>query len=199
MDSVAARALIFDLDGTVWDSAGWFAAALASGRIEAADRIRTDLIAGSNIVGALKQAKLTRARLLIEAQRLSGPPPLFPDVAEALAILKGRGVPLAVATSLPGTLALPMLSATGLASIFDAVVHAGVCRTPKPHPASLHAALRMIGQAAGPDVYYVGDRATDAAAAMRAGVSAAWMLHGYEQPAANSGIVAIGPTGLLEL
>jgi phosphoglycolate phosphatase len=199
LDDVAAHALIFDLDGTVWDSAGWFALGLAGDNPEAVAAIQRKLIIGGNIVRELSRAGVSRGLLLREALRRGGPPPLFDGIAEALKALSRRGTPLAVATSLPGTIALPMLEAAGLADTFDAVVHAGLCRTAKPHPASILLALRMIDQSPSAKIFYVGDRASDAAAAMRAGVSAAWVRHGYERPTATSGIIAIAPEELLHL
>ncbi len=196
---MVARALIFDLDGTVWDSAGWFAEGLSGDDPAAMAAFRRQLIAGGNIVGALRQAGVTRQRLLSQAYRHCGPPPLFDGVAEALGALAGRGTPLAAATSLPGTIAMPMLEMAGLTGRFAAVVHAGLCRQAKPNPASLLMALSMIGQSPAADVFYIGDRSSDASAAARAGVSFAWVRHGYEQPAAQSGIAAITPLELLRL
>lgn len=195
---MAANALIFDLDGTVWDSATWFARVLGRGDPQAVQSIREGLVNGGNIVHLLKKLGMTRDRLLREALR-SGPLPLFDGMADVLAALADRGTPLAVATSLPGTLAEPMLEAAGIARIFSAVVHAGRCRVPKPHPASILMALRLIEISASPAVFYVGDRSGDAEAASRAGISSAWLRHGYEQPSPNSGIVAIEAWGLLDL
>jgi phosphoglycolate phosphatase-like HAD superfamily hydrolase len=92
-----------------------------------------------------------------------------------------------------------MLEAANLSHLFGAVVHAGICRTAKPHPRSIHMALAMLDIPATSESFYVGDRQSDADAASRAGVSFAWMAHGYEQPAADSGIDPISPTDLLEL
>jgi HAD superfamily hydrolase (TIGR01509 family) len=198
MVGMAANALIFDLDGTIWDSADWFATALSQGDSTAADAARAQLIGGGNIIRALGEAGISRAQLLSEAGR-SGPPPLFPGMREALEKLARRGVPMAVATSLPGTLATPMLASANLGAVFSVVVHAGTCRTPKPHPRSIHMALEMLGVQASPESFYIGDRKSDAEAATRAGISFAWVMHGYERPAADSGIRALSPEELLEL
>jgi phosphoglycolate phosphatase-like HAD superfamily hydrolase len=196
---VAAHALIFDLDGTIWDSAGWFASGLFGDDADAAAALTGRLVMGGNIVRELRRRGMTREKLLSEAKRRSGPPPLFNGMAEVVGLLSARGTPLAVATNLPGTIAIPMLEAAGLTTTFRAVVHAGMCGTPKPHPASINMALRMIGQPASRKIFYVGDRATDATAASRAGVNSAWLRHGYEQPAPGSGIVTLAPAELLNL
>jgi HAD superfamily hydrolase (TIGR01509 family) len=198
MVGMAANALIFDLDGTVWNSASWFATALARGDAAAAEAARVRLVQGGNIVRALDEAGMTRTRLLKEAMR-AGPPPLFPGMKKTLDELSEGGMPLAVATSLPGTLAGPMLAAAGLDGFFAGVVHAGTCRTPKPHPRSIHLALSMLGLPPTPATFYIGDRQTDAEAASRAGISFAWMAHGYELPKQGSEIEPIDAEELLKL
>lgn len=196
---MAAEALIFDLDGTVWDSAGWFAAALSRGDAAATEALRDKLETTGNIVREAERAGMTRKRLLTEAERLGGPPPLFDGVRDVLAELAGRDTPLAVATSLPGSIALPMIDAAGLQSIFDTVVHAGLCRTPKPNPAVINMALRFLSVRPSTRSFYVGDRAVDAEAAQRAGISMAWVAHGYEVPAPDSGVETVHVAELLDL
>lgn len=195
---MAANALIFDLDGTVWDSATWFATALGRGNDVLTQATRISLIQGGNIIGALAQANMSRARLLSDAARY-GPVPLFPGMREALDELSAKSVPMAVATSLPGTLALPMIAAANLDGIFTAVIHAGTCRQAKPNPRSIHMALGSLGLSASLHSVYVGDRMTDAEAANRAGISFAWVAHGYETPADDSGVVVVEAGDLLAL
>ena len=186
---MVAHALIFDLDGTVWDSAGWFAEGIADGDHTRAVSLRTDLINGANIINALERAGISRQRMLKTAFDRIGPPPLFEGIPEALLAIQARGTSIAVATSLPGSIALPMLEAVGLTEVFEHVVHAGVCRVPKPNPASINKALSLMGHQASSVIYYVGDRAVDAAAAVAASVSSAWVAHGYEAPPAHARIV----------
>lgn len=196
---MAAHALIFDLDGTVWDSAGWFAAALGDGDAEASAGIAAELVAGGNVIGVLQRTGMTRRRLLRDATARSGPPPLFDGMRDALDALRTRGTRLGVATSLPGSLAEPMLEAAGVDRLFGSVVHAGLCRTGKPHPRSLLMAAAGLGVAPGSDIHYVGDRLVDAEAARRAGMGAVWIAHGYERPPAGSGVAVRAPAGLLDL
>ena len=199
MVDMAVVALIVDLDGTVWDSARWFAAALGGDDQENIRQIHSSLVGGTNIVRALKDAGMTRGRIMVEATRRLGPPPLFPGMGEALAAFSARGVPLGVATSLPGTLAEPMLKAAGIDAFFATVVHAGKCRNAKPHPRSLLMAAADLGVDPGPNVIYLGDRTSDAEAARRAGFSFVWMSHGYEQPSAASGITLRTSSELVDL
>ena len=196
---MASVALIFDLDGTIWDSASWYAAALGRGDAATIEFYRGELLTGGNIVSAMERARITRSRLIAEATRLLGPPPLFAGVRAALETIADRGIPLGVATSLPGTLAEPMLQSAGIAQLFRAVIHAGICRTAKPHPRSLLMAGQVLGVAPGSQATYVGDRASDAEAARRAGMGFAWMAHGYEHPDPASNKALLTPDGLIAI
>jgi len=86
---------------------------------------------------------------------------------------------MGVVTSLPGWLAELLISERGLRQYFDAFVHAGNCRSRKPHPTPILAALRMLGPEPGHSMFYVGDSELDAQAASAAGVSFAWASYGY--------------------
>lgn len=196
---MAADALIFDLDGTVWDSARWFARALANGDLRLEEHYRAELAGTGNIVRILERENIRRERLVQRATDLGGPPPLFPGIADALVELQRRGTPLGVATSLPGSIAVPMLRAVGLDQTFAVTIHAGLCRSPKPNPASINMALGALRLRPSESVFYVGDRASDAEAARRAGVSFAWVTHGCEAPADDPGVVSVCSEELLQL
>ena len=62
MGGMAADALIFDLDGTVWDSAAWFASGLFGDDSEAVEAMRLELITDGNIVGALRRVSMRAPR-----------------------------------------------------------------------------------------------------------------------------------------
>ena len=196
---MAARALIFDLDGTIWDSASWFAHALAietGGPIEPFERL---LRGTGNIVAEISRTGIGRRSFLRGAFDRLGPPKVYPAARSTLDQLGIAGERLGVVTSLPGSIALPMLVACELEDAFGTIVHAGRCRTPKPHPRGIHMALQELGVNATPESFYVGDRLVDAEAADRAGVSFLWVSHGYEMPEAASGIEARDVSDLLAL
>lgn len=194
---MATEAVIFDLDGTVWNSVGWFAAALANDPKEAQE-LEQRLATTGNIVHEISKAGITRPRFLREANK-SGPPPLFDGILGSLNALSERGIPLAVATSLPGTLALPMLLSAGLTNLFKAVIHAGNCRMPKPNPASIRKALTALDVRPSHRTYYVGDRGVDIEAALRAGVSPVWVKHGYETPKLAADVLLLDAFELAEI
>lgn len=60
----------------------------------------------------------------------------------------------------------------GWSRYFGPVIGAGDASADKPDPAPLHLALSQLGQAAGADVWYVGDTAMDMQAARAAGLTA---------------------------
>ena len=179
---MVANALIFDLDGTILDSAGWFASTLADDNPTSTILIRDNLERGSNITKLIKDSHQTYSQFIKKAQKCYGPPPIFDGMLETIKELNKGGTALAVVTSLPGSLALPMLEACNLKKFFPVVVHAGICRISKPNPSSIMKALEMLKRTPTKQIFYVGDRATDVQAAERAGISSAWVRHGYEQP-----------------
>jgi HAD superfamily hydrolase (TIGR01549 family) len=170
---VASEAILFDLDGTIWDSYPWYASALTE-RLEAKEGIAS-LMSGNSIVRLLRQYRVSDNELLRSCEKLQ----LFPTVAETLEMLTNRDVILGAVTNLPGRLALPMLAAVGLASKFEAVIHAGNCRSLKPHPKPILQGMSELGVSNSAAVLYVGDSAADATSASRAGVWFAWAAYGY--------------------
>lgn len=174
---MAARALLFDLDGTVWDSFPWYAAVIAEkgGVIDVEARLR----AGTSILPVASECGLSRARFFRACATTAAPLHLYAGVVETLDALVVRGTPLGAVTSLPRQLAEVALRKTGLTSRFASVVDASHGGPYKPNPRPLRLALSQMGLVAGRDIYYVGDVATDGQAAHAAGLSFAWTSYGY--------------------
>ncbi len=172
---MAPRALLFDLDGTVWDSYPWYARVLAAEDLMSESAAIRELRSGRSIVSLAKSCGLRLSRLKRYQEML----PLYPGVREALDELARRATPRAVVTNLPGRLVLPILEGLGLDHHFAAVIHAGNCHFRKPHPGPLNAALEQMKISVSNRVFYVGDMATDAEAADRAGLAFAWASYGY--------------------
>jgi HAD superfamily hydrolase (TIGR01549 family) len=178
---MAPRALIFDLDGTLWDSYLWYAALLSEAGGGSRDETFEELLAGASIVSLLKRHRVSRARFASGAVAAASALPLYPDVRQVLGAFVEQNVPLAVFTALPRDIAPPLLAATALRGYFREVVHAGNCRRRKPQPHGLYQALTAIGVEPSESVVYVGDRDVDARTARNAGVSFAWAAYGYER------------------
>jgi phosphoglycolate phosphatase-like HAD superfamily hydrolase len=161
--------------------------------------IHDRLVGSGNVVSEISRSGVSRAKLLQLTLASAGPPPVYEGVGDVIGELSQRGMPLAIATNLPGTLAMPMLEMTDLGSRFSSVIHAGICRTPKPHPRSILLTLNGLGILPSANVYYVGDRLSDAEAAASAGISMAWVKHGYEQPLVKSGVRPVSAFEILDL
>jgi phosphoglycolate phosphatase len=179
---MAARALLFDLDGTVWDSFPWYARALAGASAASYAQVLDELRRGASIVRLLARHGVRETELRRPSEALR----LYPGVRNTLDTLTGLGVALAAVTNLPGRIVMPMLDATGLSASVSVVIHAGNCRPLKPHPRPILAAIDQLGMTRRDPIYYIGDLPADAEAAARAGVPFAWASYGYgkERPSA---------------
>jgi phosphoglycolate phosphatase len=102
-----------------------------------------------------------------------------PGMVAAVARVAGAGVPVAVATSKPRALVLPLLDALGYAGLF------GVVEGPSLEPAlaedksvTVARALAALGLSPGADAVLVGDRSHDAAAAHANAIACVGVLWG---------------------
>lgn len=176
---MVASAFLFDVDGTLWDSYPFYAGLLASAGAVDAGQALVWLRQGYGVVRLARALGIGRTRLFglteADAHRVT----LYPGVAAGLGALASRATLMAVVTSLPGPMVEAMLAATGVAHRFGAVVHAGNCRSVKPSPCPILAALRGLGLTPGANDWYVGDLTTDAESASEAGFSFAWAPYGY--------------------
>lgn len=177
---MVAQAILFDLDGTLWDSYPVYAEVLARDQahgIELLARLRS----GENVFALAREIGFAGGRFKKRCVSSAKGLTLFDDVADVLEKLYKRGTPLGVVTSLPGTLAIPILRFHAIETLFGTIVHAGNCRYRKPSPKPLVFACEELGIAAGGDVFYVGDQPSDAESAINAGMSFAWASYGYGQ------------------
>jgi len=197
--------LIFDLDGTLIDSAPDLARALNALLAELGGpplslaRVRRLIgdgaptlvgraleAAGMEIKAEAYGALLERYRELYLANATVETRP-YPHVPETLQGLRRQGYRMIVATNKYQLPTLRILDALGLAPYFDAVAGGDVVPARKPDPAHLRAGLAMVDADARRAVM-IGDGPNDVGAAKAAGIPVLVLPSGYgEVPAADLG------------
>jgi len=193
------RCVIFDLDGTLADTAGDLIAAanaalkalghapqLAHGADDAvafrggramlqlaADRMGPDASAGMIEAGY---------PLLLEAygQKIDTHTTLYPGAMDCVERLKARGVAVGICTNKPEGLAETLLARLGIRDAFGSLIGADTLPTRKPDPAPFVESVRRAGGDPA-RACLIGDTVTDRETARAAGVP--------------SVLVTFGPTG----
>ena len=185
------KAVFFDLDGTLADTAPDLGGALNALRREQAlkplamDVLRPHVSAGTR--GMLHAGyglrpddpdypALAERFLALYAQRLCEGTRLFDGMPELLASLEQRGIAWGIVTNKPQRFTLPLVDALGLAQRSVATISGDSAARPKPAPDTLFLAAERAGVAPA-DCLYVGDDLRDIQAAKAAGmrsVAAAW-------------------------
>jgi 2-phosphoglycolate phosphatase len=203
------RAVLFDLDGTVLDTAPDMADALNALRAEenlppmAFDAVRSAVshgaaqvvVAGFPDAPPEKAAALQRRFLEIYRGSLSRGTRLFAGMEEVLDALAKRSLKAGIVTNKAGWLTLPLLEELGLRARFDCVVSGDTLAERKPHPLPLLHAATLAGVAPG-ECIYVGDAERDVQAAHAAGMAALVANYGYLR--ADEDSTAWGGEGYLE-
>jgi phosphoglycolate phosphatase len=211
-------AVLFDLDGTLIDSAPDLAGACNDMRIERGmaplpyERLRAMVGSGARgmvgagfSVGPGEEAfdSLRDEFLRRYEQRMIRETRVFADVGPLLLDLAEQGVAWGIVTNKAARFAEPLVAALGLSAGAAAVVCGDTTPHAKPHPAPLLEAARRIGLPPGSCVY-VGDDRRDVeagrAATMRT-VVAGWGYLGASEPPEAWGADALiaGPAELLGL
>jgi phosphoglycolate phosphatase len=188
------KAIIFDLDGTLVDSARDLQDAVNALfeelglRAVTLDEIKSMIGDGiSKLVeralaatgGDLAQLPALVDRFLtIYEAHASCHTEAFPGVQDTLEGLRRLGLRLAVVTNKPHSATMNILITLGLDPFFDVVVGGDTLAERKPHPAPILLALRHLGVA--PEAaLMVGDNYHDVQAAQTAGVRAFAVTYGY--------------------
>ena len=172
---MAARAFLFDLDGTLWRGHEWYASVLSE--VIGVDEAKTmeRLAAGENLFRLAGKAGLSRSQLITACRSRVNSLMIYERVLPSLQQLSEVGCKLGVVTSLSERIAGPALAKLGLDRFFKVKEFAAR----KPSPSPLLAALAALGEVADTRHYYVGDTSNDALCAARAGVTFAWASYGY--------------------
>src|SRR5258708_6598083 len=172
---MAADAIVFDVDGTLWDSAPFFSAVLGDLAGVTHEALKEKLLRGDSIVTMVTQHGVSRQGFRRACMERSEELDLFDGIEETLERLRAADIPMGIVTSLPGEMILiPLLEAKELSRLFRTVIHAGNCRQRKPNATGLRAALNALDVQPSESVFYVGDKDVDQQTAANASVSFAW-------------------------
>ena len=184
-------ALLFDLDGTLVDSATDIARALTvistargGGVVDAAVvRPLVRLGAAALVSAALGDFAQDQHRDLDDFRGALGalpadPAAIYPGVEAMLALLAAQSRPMAIVTNKPEGLARTLLAGLAIDHYFQAIVGGDTASAPKPHRAPIDHAIGMLGASATAAVL-IGDSDIDASAAQNAGVPFILFEGGY--------------------
>ena len=191
--ALPVSAVLFDLDGTLADSAGDLAAAVNRMRAErgldpvGVDMLRPHASAGARgLLGAGMGVTPTDADypslrdtfLAYYMEGLDRTTRLFDGVAELIDALDERGLAFGIVTNKATRFTERVAAALGLDRRAGAIVSGDTTAHPKPHPAPLLHAAALLRVA--PDAcVYVGDDLRDVTAGNAAGMATIVALYGY--------------------
>lgn len=189
----STRLVLFDLDGTLVDTAPDLASAV-NRMLEARARPALSLellrpLASHGARGLLGRAfglapgeqgfeELRQEFFREYASALCKHSALFPQMAETLDELEGAGLRWGIVTNKIARFTEPLVQALGLYERAACVVSGDTTPHAKPHPAPLLHALSAVGVAAGHAVY-VGDDLRDVQAGQAAGIRTVAAAYGY--------------------
>lgn len=190
------RAVIFDLDGTLIDSAPDLLNA-ANGMLAALKAPPLELAQLRRFIGngtpKLVERSLKARELPAEGaahaaahadfmKRYMAAPTaettIYPGVIAALEALRAAGHLMAICTNKPESPARSVLADLGMAPYFSAIVGGDTLRVRKPDPAPLLAALTPLGASS---AVFVGDSEIDAETARLAGIAFGLYTEGYRK------------------
>lgn len=193
--------IIFDLDGTLIDSAGDVRHAINL-LLQEHDAGPLSLAAAKGMIGEGATALVQRAFAACElttgnidqhvrryVELYSSEPvihtKLYPGVQQTLRQLQDRGVTMAVCTNKPARLSKDVLERLGVAQYFSALASGDSHEFRKPDPRILHVLLKQFGVAPA-EALMVGDSEIDSATAQAAGVPFVLMTYGYRKVPVDS-------------
>jgi phosphoglycolate phosphatase len=189
-------AVVWDLDGTLVDSAADIAASLnrllVENDLEALDEARVRTMIGEGVAVLIRRGfevhgvtpdgtrieRLVERFLVIYAEIATASTSLFPGARKVLKSLSDAGLRQAICTNKPEAITRQVLDGLGIAEYFDVVVGGDTLPRNKPDPLPLRTVL------AGLDItpeqaLMVGDSAIDVRMAQAAGVDVAFVTFGY--------------------
>jgi phosphoglycolate phosphatase len=199
------KLVLFDLDGTLVDSAPDIAEAvnrmLAELGLprESEGTVRTWIGDGARVLlqralrhaGSMQPVDDVMPRFMVHyGDCLLLRARVYPGVHEALDGLAALGVAMGLCTNKPQRFLPALLEAMGIAHHFQALVGGDTLAERKPSPVPLLHLAARLGEAPG-DCLMVGDSAADADAARAAGMPLVLVRYGYPGTSAPAGALAM--------
>jgi N-acetyl-D-muramate 6-phosphate phosphatase len=189
---LALEAILFDLDGTLLDTAPDMVGTLNSLRLDEGlsplpfAEVRAQVSHGSSRLIQLgfpgveppRFALLQRRFLEAYGTRLAAETRLFDGMDRVLVELSRRSLGAGIVTNKPARLTDALLEELGLRTRFVCVVSGDTLPERKPHPLPMLHAAQLAGAAPAACVY-VGDAQRDVQAAHAAGMRALIAVYGY--------------------
>jgi len=197
-DSVnaGAAAVVWDLDGTLVDSAADIAASLnrllAEVDLPSLDDDRIRGMIGEGVRTLIRRGlaahqvtpddgrldDLVERFLVVYSEVATQSTRLFPGAREALKTFGESGLRQAICTNKPEAITRQVLAGLGIADCFDVVIGGDTLPRNKPDPLPLRTALAELGVPP-EQALMVGDSAIDVQTAHAAGVGVAFVTFGY--------------------
>ena len=190
-------ALIFDLDGTLVDTAPDLLGAMNAVLIQqgrstvdpetlrhmvgfgAASLIRQAMAATGDPITEDRLPRLVDDFVVHYGAHIADASVPFPGVIDTLSMLKAQNVPMGVLTNKPHELALPLLDALDMSKFFGAIHGAGRFSYVKPDPRVFHHVVEELAGDPAASALMVGDSTTDAKTARAASVPVILLSYGY--------------------
>lgn len=190
---ITAHAVLFDLDGTLLDTAPDLVAAL-NNLLTAHKKSPVDFLAARNlasqgsagltqygfpeVVDAESRLQLQQQYLDTYAKKSCVDTQFFPEVLQLLETIEAKNIPWGIVTNKPGWLTEPILEQLDISSRCACVVSGDTLPKRKPHPDPLLLASDII-KIAPENCVYVGDDPRDIYAGNSAGMYTCVANYGY--------------------
>ena len=198
---IGIKAVLFDLDGTLVDTAPDLVAALNLALKEhgleeqSLESMREHASHGSLALVKAAQPKLDEDTLSQLQQRLlhwysevnGKQASLFDGIGQLLDELIGRDIKVGVITNKPARYTRPLLDALGLTDKLSCIISGDTCTRRKPDVAPMYLGAMQSGTAVDA-IAYLGDAERDLLAAKAAGMQGVTALWGYISATDDPGI-----------
>ena len=189
------RAVLFDLDGTLLDSAPDLVGALNAVRAQHdLEPLSVSSMANHATAGALSllaagmpasdEATIEEWRSVFldhYEQNIFRKSELYEGAHELLGCLEEQGVACGIVTNKPEYLSRPVLAAAGISAQMRTLICGDTIEEKKPHPAPVLLACEQLGMNPN-EVMFVGDDPRDLQAGRGAGVFNCAAMYGYGSP-----------------